>query len=58
MALLASDARFGDSGKYWQWTGSYLDGTADTTPTPIRPTEREADKAERLWDLSKQLVGL
>lgn len=58
VSLLASDPRFGDSGKYWQWTGSYLDGTADTTPTSIQPTEREADKAERLWELSAKLVGL
>lgn len=58
VALLAADPRFGDSGKYWQWTGSYLKGTASTTPTPIPPTEREADKAKKLWELSAQLVGL
>lgn len=58
VSLLAVDPRFGDSGKYWQWTGSYLDGTADTNPTPINPTEREAPKAQKLWDLSARLVGL
>lgn len=58
VALLAVDPRFADSGKYWQWTGSYVKGTADTTPTSISPTEREADKAELLWDLSARLVGL
>lgn len=58
VALLATDARFGDSGLYWQWRGNYLKGTADTVPTPIAPTEREADKAERLWEISEKLVGL
>lgn len=58
VALVAVDPRFGDSGQYWQWKGSYLKGTADTLPTPIPPTDREADKAERLWDISSKLVGL
>lgn len=58
VALVASDGRFGDSGVYWQWRGSYLNGIDQTTPVPIDPTEREADKAEQLWDLSAKLTGL
>lgn len=58
VALVASDGRFGDSGMYWQWRGSYLNGIDQTSPVPIEPTEREADKAEQLWDLSAKLTGL
>lgn len=58
VACVASDPEFGDSGKYWQWRGSYLQGVDKTKPVPIVPTEREADKAERLWDLSAGIVGL
>lgn len=58
VALVASDPRFGDSGKYWQWRGSYLKGADKTIPTPIPPTERESDKAEKLWEISSKLVGL
>lgn len=58
VAQVAIAGQFSDSGLYWQWRGSYMKGTADTEPTPIPPTEREASKAERLWDLSSQLVGL
>lgn len=58
VALVTSDGRFGDSGKYWQWRGSYLEGTDKTRPVTIDPTEREAEKAEKLWDLSAKLVGM
>lgn len=58
VALVASDGRFGDSGIYWQWRGSYLEGIDKTKPVPIEPTEREADKAERLWELSAKLVNV
>lgn len=58
VACVAADPEFGDSGKYWQWRGSYLEGVDKTEPVPIMPTEREADKAERLWELSANLVGL
>jgi len=58
VSLLAVDPQFTASGQYWQWRGSYLRGTAETAPTPIKPTEREASKADKLWDLSAQLVGL
>lgn len=58
MACVASDPEFGDSGKYWQWRGSYLEGTDKTTPVAIMPTEREVKNAERLWTLSENLVGL
>lgn len=58
VACVAADPEFSDSGKYWQWRGSYLQGTDKTKPVPIMPTEREASKAERLWELSAGLVGL
>lgn len=58
VSLVAADARFGDSGRYWQWRGSYLQGTQSTSPVPIDPTEREADKAEKLWELSAKLVNM
>ncbi|CAN8066867.1 unnamed protein product, partial [Agarophyton chilense] len=58
VALVASDGRFGDSGTYWQWRGSYLQGIDKTEPVPIDPTEREADKAQMLWDLSAKLVNV
>ncbi|CDF77433.1 NADPH:protochlorophyllide oxidoreductase [Chondrus crispus] len=58
VALVASDGRFGDSGRYWQWRGSYLQGMDKTTPVPIDPTEREAGKAEKLWELSAKLVNM
>jgi protochlorophyllide reductase len=52
------EGQFYDSGKYWQWRGSYLEGVDKTHPISIMPTEREAEKAERLWELSSVLVGL
>lgn len=58
VALVAADARFEDSGRYWQWRGSYLEGMDKTSPVPIDPTEREADKAEELWNLSAKLVNM
>ncbi|KAI0561017.1 protochlorophyllide oxidoreductase [Gracilaria domingensis] len=58
VALVASDGRFGDSGTYWQWRGSYLQGIEKTEPVQIDPTEKEADKAEMLWDLSAKLVNM
>jgi protochlorophyllide reductase len=58
VACVAHDAEFGDSGKYWQWRGSYLQGSDKTTPVAILPTEREVKNAERLWALSANLVGL
>lgn len=58
VALVASDGRFGDSGTYWQWRGSYLSGIDKTAPVPIDATERESEKAEKLWDLSAKLVGI
>jgi protochlorophyllide reductase len=58
VACVASDPEFGDSGKYWQWRGSYLQGADKTTPVSIMPTEREIEKADRLWDVSEKLVGL
>lgn len=58
VSLVAADGGFGDSGRYWQWRGSYLQGTGKTKPVPIDPTEREADKAERLWELSAMLVNV
>lgn len=58
VSLVASDGRFGDSGTYWQWRGSYLNGTDKTEPVPIESTERESDKAGKLWDISAKLVGL
>lgn len=58
VALVASDGRFGDSGTYWQWRGSYLEGTDKTEPVPIETNERESVKAEQLWELSAKLVGI
>lgn len=58
VALVASDGKFGESGRYWQWRGNYLEGMDKTKPVPIDPTEREADKAELLWDLSSKLVNM
>lgn len=58
VALVASEGRFGDSGSYWQWRGSYLEGTDKTEPVQIDATERESDKAERLWELSAKLVNV
>lgn len=58
VSLVASDGRFSDSGRYWQWRGSYLQGADKTTPVPIDPTERESDKAALLWDISAKLVGM
>lgn len=58
VSLVAADGRFADSGRYWQWRGSYLQGTDKTTPVPIEPTEKEADKAEKLWELSAKLVNM
>lgn len=58
VSLVAADSRFGDSGRYWQWRGSYLQGMNKTAPVPIDPTEREADKAEKLWELSEKLVKM
>lgn len=58
VACVAADPEFGDSGKYWQWRGSYLEGADKTTPVPILPTEREMENSEALWDLSCKLVGL
>lgn len=58
VSLVAADGRFGDSGRYWQWRGSYLQGTDKTRPVPIEPTDKEADKAEKLWELSSKLVNM
>jgi protochlorophyllide reductase len=58
VACVAADAEFGDSGKYWQWRGSYLQGAEKTSPVAILPTEREIEKAARLWAISEELVGL
>lgn len=58
VSLVAADGRFSDSGRYWQWRGSYLQGTDNTIPMPIDPTDREADKAEKLWELSSRLVNM
>lgn len=58
VSLVAADGKFGDSGRYWQWRGNYLEGIDKTNPVPIDPTEREADKAELLWDLSAKLVKM
>lgn len=58
VAVIASEGQFTDSGRYWQWRGSYLAGIDKTEPVPIDPTEREADKAEQLWELSAKLVNL
>lgn len=58
VALVASDGRFGDSGEYWQWRGSYLKGMDKTAPVPIEATDREAEKAEKLWELSSKLVNM
>jgi protochlorophyllide reductase len=58
VACVATDGEFGDSGKYWQWRGKYLEGTDKTAPVAIMPTEREVVNAERLYNLSAGLVGL
>lgn len=58
VALVASDPQFGDSGNYWAWKGSYLQGTDKTRPQAIPPTKREIEKAEDLWQLSAKLVGV
>lgn len=58
VACVASDGEFGDSGKYWQWRGSYVEGSEKTKPVSIMPTEREVKNAEKLWDISCELVGL
>lgn len=58
VSLVAADGCFGDSGRYWQWRGNYLKGADKTAPVPIDPTEREAEKAERLWELSAKLVNM
>lgn len=58
VSLVAADGRFEDSGTYWQWRGSYLQGTDKTEPVPIETTAREDDKAGQLWELSAKLVGM
>lgn len=58
VALVAAEAGFEDSGRYWQWRGSYLQGTDKTSPVPIDPTEKEAGKAAQLYELSSKLVNM
>lgn len=58
VALVASDGMFGDSGTYWQWRGSYLEGIEKTKPVPIETNMREEEKAGILWDASAKLVGM
>lgn len=47
-----------DSGVYWQWRGSYLQGTDKIKPVKIETTAKEDSKAEQLWELSAKLVGM
>lgn len=58
VALVASDGMFGDTGTYWQWRGSYLEGIDKTKPVPIETNMREEEKAGMLWDASAKLVGM
>lgn len=58
VSLVAADGRFSDSGRYWQWRGSYLQGSDKTSPVEIQPTEKEAENARKLWELSSKLVNM
>lgn len=57
VAALVSDPKYNKSGVYWSWGNRQKEGRA-SFPQETSTEANDDRKAERLWELSEQLVGL
>ncbi|MEA5508892.1 protochlorophyllide reductase [Crocosphaera sp. UHCC 0190] len=57
VADVVTEAEYGQSGSYWSWGNRQKKGR-EAFVQKVSPQARDEEKAERMWDLSEQLVGL
>lgn len=57
VALVVADEEYKQSGAYWSW-GNRQNKNRQSFVQKVSPQARDDAKAERMWDLSAELVGL
>jgi len=57
VAQVIADPEFKQSGSYWSWGNRQKEGR-DAFVQRVSPQARDDARAERMWDLSAQLVGI
>ncbi|MGL5083515.1 MAG: protochlorophyllide reductase [Microcoleaceae cyanobacterium] len=57
VAQVVIDPEYRQSGAYWSW-GNRQEKNGQSFVQRVSPQARDEEKAERLWELSEQLVGL
>jgi len=55
--MVVADPEYNVSGVYWSWGNRQKDGRKSFVQE-VSDEASDTDKAQILWDLSKQLVGL
>jgi protochlorophyllide reductase len=57
VAAVVADPEYKQSGAYWSW-GNRQKKNRQSFVQKVSPQARDDEKAERMWDLSKKLVGI
>lgn len=57
VAMVVADPEYKQSGAYWSW-GNRQKKNRQSFVQKVSPQARDDERAERMWDLSKQLVNL
>lgn len=57
VAAVVADPEYRQSGAYWSW-GNRQKKNRQSFVQKVSPQARDDEKAERMWDLSKKLVGI
>jgi protochlorophyllide reductase len=57
VAAVVADPEYRQSGAYWSW-GNRQKKNGQSFVQKVSPQARDDEKAERMWELSNQLVGL
>jgi len=57
VAMVVADPKFKDSGVHWSW-GNRQQAGREAFVQELSEQGSDAQKAQRMWDLSEKLVGL